>query len=55
MPFLVKIVSLGNSRIERICGCSAILTVTVVILKYSQLHKRLITQQFGGFGRKCIA
>ena len=46
-----QIMSLGNSRIERVRGHLAILsmlTVRVVALEYSQLHKNLIVCDFGG-------
>ena len=44
--------SLDDSRIECVRSCLAIvsmLTVRVVVLYYSQLHKRLRTSEFGGF------
>ena len=53
-----QIVSLGDSRIERVHGCLAclsMLTVGVVVLAYSQLHKKaynLVICEFGDL--KCM-
>ena len=42
MPFVKdgQIVSLGDSRIKRVRDLLSMLTVRVVVLEYSQLHKK---------------
>ena len=47
-----QIVSLDDSRIERVRDRLDLLTVRVVALEYSQLHKKpynLVVCEFGGF------
>ena len=43
-----QIVSLGDSRIKRVRDLS-MLTVRVVVLEYSQLHKKCVVCEFRGF------
>ena len=42
-----QIVSLGDSRIKRVQDLS--ITVRVVVLEYSQLHKKFVVCEFRGF------
>ena len=47
-----QIVSLGDSRIERVRDRLNMLTARVAVLEYSQLHKKvysMVVCEFGGF------